>query len=130
MTHVKNAPIRPAIRKYTHPRLGWIQSPKVNVIETNDEFQIHLAVPGLSKSQIDIKVEDDQIRISAATSKDEKINYLRKEFDYSKFEKVFDLPESIDQSKVEAKLNNGILHVTLAKKEEAKKLPPQSIKIK
>lgn len=130
MTHVKYAPIRPAIRKYTHPRLGWIQSPKVNVIETNDEFQVHLAVPGLSKSQIDIKVEDDQIRISAATSKDEKINYLRKEFDYSKFEKVFDLPESIDQSKVEAKLNNGILHVTLAKKEEAKKLPPQSIKIK
>lgn len=131
MTLVKYAPVRPTRhRRHFAPRHGMRRTPGVNVVETNDAFLLDLAVPGLSKSQIDLQVEDDQLKIHADSTIDESIKYVRKEFDYTRFEKVFDLPETIDQTNVEAKLANGVLHVVLHKKEEAKKLPPQSIKIK
>lgn len=106
--------------------------PAVNVIESNDNFRIELAVPGLTKKDISINVEKDFLTIKAnrETAPKEGEKYTRKEFGYDNFERTFQLPETVDTSDIKAAFKNGILEVTIAKKEEAKVLPPRAIEIK
>ena len=90
-----------------------------------------MLLPGLSKSDFEINVEKDVLTVSAKVEKEneESVKYSRKEFNYNEFKRTFHLPETIDTSKIEANFNNGILTLTLAKKEEAKELPPRKIAI-
>ncbi len=99
--------------------------PAVNIAETENEFHIELAIPGLKKNDFKINVEKDQLTISAdkktedAEQPDAK-KYNRKEFNYDSFTRTFTLPESADQANIQAEYTDGILFVTIAKKEEAK----------
>ncbi len=106
--------------------------PTVNVIEGDDHFRIELAVPGLTKKDININVEKDILTIGANKESKEKEGekYTRKEFSYDNFKRSFQLPETIDLGNIKAAFKNGILEITLAKKEEAKVLPPRVIEIK
>ena len=106
--------------------------PAVNVIESNDNFRIELAVPGLTKKDITINVEKDVLSISATreTVQKEGEKYTRKDFSYDNFKRTFQLPDTVDVSNIKASFKNGILEVTIAKKEEAKELPPRAIEIK
>ena len=56
-------------------------------------------------------------------------NYTRREFSYNAFERSLQLPDSVKQEAIKAKYNDGILSFNLAKKEEAKKLPPKKVQI-
>lgn len=105
--------------------------PAVNVIEGKEDFRLEIAAPGLKKSDFDINVEKDVLTISAKAEneKTEKVKYSRKEFDYNDFKRTFHLPKTIDKTKIEAKFEDGILYLTLAKKEEAKELPARKIAI-
>jgi len=99
--------------------------PPVNISENENEFQIDLAVPGLKKEDFKINLEKDLIMISAEkkeekTELDEPRKYNRVEYNYSSFLRTFTLPESADHSKISAAYKEGILHVSVAKKEEAK----------
>ena len=99
--------------------------PAVNIEDTADAYKLSLAVPGLKKSDFNIDVEGDMITISSEKeeSKEEKDSrYTRKEYSYSSFSRSFTLPEEVNQEKIEANYQDGVLHVTLPKKEEAKKL--------
>jgi HSP20 family protein len=89
--------------------------PAVNIAETENEFQIELAAPGLKKEDFKISVDKNVLNLSAANQaeKDETKKY-------SSFERSFTLPESADQSKIDAEYVDGILKVTVAKKEETK----------
>lgn len=105
--------------------------PAVNVIEGKDNFRLEIAAPGLSKSDFEINVEKDVLTISAKVEieKEDGVKYSRKEFNYNEFKRTFSLPETIDKTKIDAKFKNGILTLSLAKKEEAKELPARKITI-
>lgn len=106
--------------------------PAANVTENNDNFRIEMAVPGLTKKDISIEIDNDLLTVSAnkETSQKEGEKFTRKEFNFDQFKRTFELPESVDTSKIEAAFKNGILEIVLAKKEEAKILPPRAIAIK
>lgn len=97
--------------------------PMANIIENEKDFSIELAVPGMDKKDFSIKLEDDILSISVEKKEvkdEEKKNYTRREFRYDGFCRSFSLPEIIDQDKIKADYNNGVLSVTLPKGEEAK----------
>ena len=93
--------------------------PPHNIMETENDFQIEFSVPGSNKKDFEIEVENDNIKIiKKKEDSDTNNSYSRKEFNYSFFEKSFYLPESIDQSKISSKYDNGILRISLPKKNE------------
>ncbi len=106
--------------------------PSVNIKETEDNFDIEVAAPGLTKEQFNIDVEDNVLTISAeqkSENEDSNDNYTRREFSYSSFKRSFNLPDTIQDDAIEAKYEDGVLRLTLPKKEEAKPQPPRRIEI-
>jgi HSP20 family protein len=108
--------------------------PAVNVKDTDDEYVVEMAVPGLKKSDFDINLDNQLLSISAETSTEtnegnDNGNYTRREFGYSSFKRSFSLPDSVETDKISAKYDEGILKVVLPKREEAKKKPAKSIKV-
>ncbi len=113
------------------PKIG-LNTPAVNIAETEHNFEIALAIPGLTRTDINIELDNDQLTV-ASVKKEEKEEvvkkYSRKEFSYASFKRVFNLPETIETTKIEASFENGILEITLPKKEEAKVQPKRLIEI-
>lgn len=106
--------------------------PKVNIKETADAFVVDMAVPGLQKSDFQVDLENEVLSISTHINEEDEqkeINYTRREFGYSSFKRTFTLPESVNEDKIDASYNNGILSILLPKKEEAKQKPPRTIAI-
>jgi HSP20 family protein len=98
--------------------------PAVNVTESNNAFKVSLAAPGLKKSDFNIDVEGNILTISSEKeeSKEENDNrYTRKEYSYSSFSRCFTLPQEVQQDKIDAGYEDGVLNLTLPKKEEARK---------
>lgn len=110
--------------------------PAVNIQEKNTNFVVQLAVPGLKKENFNIEVEDDILKISAEVTSnlsedkeekeenhtDNETKFTRKEFNYSSFKRSFTLPENVNVEDVNATYNQGVLEITLPKKEEEKVL--------
>jgi len=102
--------------------------PAVNIIESEDTFKIEVALPGISKKDVNIDVDDNLLTISREVKEEkleesketETIKYTRKEFSFKSFKRTFSLPESIDADSISASAKDGILVITLPKKEEAK----------
>ncbi|KYG82471.1 Hsp20/alpha crystallin family protein [Roseivirga echinicomitans] len=109
------------------PRIGnglFVEVPAANVKESENEFTIDLAVPGMTKEDFHINIENGTLCISSEKeeeSEEKKDNYTRKEFSYNSFSRSFKLPTSVSDDKIKAKYENGVLIVSLPKKEEAKK---------
>ncbi|WGD34498.1 Hsp20/alpha crystallin family protein [Olleya sp. YS] len=106
--------------------------PAVNIKNSDDEFIVEMAVPGLKKSDFDINLDDKILTISAETqteNEEEAQHFTRREFGYSSFKRTFTLPETVETEKINAKYHDGILEVHLPKREEAKKKPAKTIKI-
>ena len=106
--------------------------PAVNIKEDDNGFEVEMAVPGMTKKDFAINLENNMLSISSEKqSKDEKKegNYSRKEFSYQSFSRSLSLPESADDGKINAKYENGILFISIPKKEEAKPKPPRVIDI-
>lgn len=97
--------------------------PAANIIDNEKDFTIELAVPGMSKDQFSINLEDDVLTISIER-KDEEVkeekNFTRREFRYDEFSRSFSLPEIVDQENIKADYVNGVLSVMLPKSEEVK----------
>ncbi len=109
------------------------KSPAVNIVEKEDSYRIEVAAPGLNKGDFDVKVDQDLLTISATKetgNEDKGEKYTRREFSYFGFTRNFHLPESVNANDIKAQYKNGILHVTLAKIEEAKPAPVKTIEIK
>ncbi|TYP97836.1 HSP20 family protein [Tenacibaculum adriaticum] len=109
-----------------------ITLPKVNIKETADAFMVEMAVPGLKKSDFHIEIDNQVLSIFTETKEENEHkegNYTRREFGYSSFKRTFTLPESVNDEKINANYNEGILNILLPKKEEAKQKPVRSIKI-
>ena len=99
------------------------KTPAVNIAETESEFHIELAVPGLKKEDFKINLDKNVLSVSAekkAENVEEGKKYSKREYSYSSFVRSFTLPEVADQAKIEAEYTDGILKLNVAKKEEAK----------
>ncbi len=94
--------------------------PAVNVTEHKDAYKVSLAVPGLKKDDFKIDVEGNMLTISSEKeeNKEEKEKtYTRKEYNYSCFSRSFTLPDEIEKDKIDAKYEDGILNISLPRKE-------------
>jgi HSP20 family protein len=96
-------------------------TPLANIFETEIAHVIELAIPGVKKEEVTIDLKENKLTIALAKKEDtvEKTTLKeRREFNYSKFSRAFNLPKNINFEKIEATNENGILTVTIPKKEE------------
>jgi HSP20 family protein len=107
--------------------------PAVNISETDNELVIEVAAPGMRKQDLKLEINDNQLRISyGRESKNENNegNHWRREFNFDSFERTFSLPAIVESEKISAGYTDGILKISIPKKEEAKKKPAKTIEIK
>jgi len=98
-------------------------TPAVNVAETEKEYRVEVAAPGLEKK--DFKVELDENVLTISSEKEEKRedkeeNYTRREFSYTSFSRSFTLPEEVNKDKIKAEHKDGVLTIHIPKVTEAK----------
>lgn len=105
--------------------------PAVNILESDADFRIEVAAPGLEKSDFKVEVNKDILTISAGKEAQnvEGVKILRREFSFLNFQRSFRLPNSVDVNGIQAGYQNGILTVTLPKRDEARVKPPVNIEI-
>jgi HSP20 family protein len=105
--------------------------PNVDITESDSGFRISADLPGLSKEEIKVSVEDGVLSISGEKKhefeKKEKDRYYHFERTYGKFCRSFSLPANVDNASIDARYNNGVLEVLLKKTEETK---PKAIEVK
>jgi HSP20 family protein len=107
--------------------------PAMNVIEEDKEYRIELAAPGKSREDFKIELDEGVLTISSE-QKDEKElkedNFRRREFSYEAFSRSIQLPDTADLEKINAKYDNGVLRLTVPKREgsreKKKKVVPVS----
>lgn len=107
--------------------------PSVNIRENPENFVVEVAAPGMEKQDFQISLEGNLLTISSSKkneTEDKNDNYTRREFSYQAFQRSFELARDVvDEEHIEAKYENGVLKLTIPKKEEAKKRPPKLIEI-
>lgn len=106
--------------------------PAANISETEKEYKIELAIPGFKKDQVKVNLKNDVLTISAETKEEKEQKskrYTRKEFSYNSFTRSFQLPKAANGEKIEAKYEDGLLKLNIAKKEEVIKKAAKEIKI-
>ena len=108
--------------------------PSVNVKEGEDGYEVDMAAPGLGKKDFKIELNHGILTISSEKKNENETKkgqqFTRREFSYQSFSRSFNLPNTVDSEKISAKYDNGILKVTIPKKEEAKPKPAKTIEIK
>jgi HSP20 family protein len=105
--------------------------PATNIKESDKDFIIEFAIPGKSNEDFEIELDNQLLTVKSnhnTTSND--YNYMQHEFDYSSFSKTYDLPESIDLSKIDSHYRNGMLTITLPKRKEFHAQPKRLISVK
>lgn len=103
-------------------------SPAVNILENDKEYQVEIAAPGMTKEDFKVRLENDNELVISLEKKEErkddkKKNYLRREFSYASYHQTFIIPEEVEVTGVKAAMNDGVLTITLPKKEEVTKTP-------
>ena len=104
-------------------------SPSVDIFETPDSIVMKAELPGVSRDNIDIQVQDNTLTLKGERKSEHEVkeeNYLRVERSYGAFQRTFNLPTGVQQGKIRAVFKDGVLEVTMPKAEEAK---PTHVKI-
>lgn len=108
--------------------------PAVNIKENKDSFEVEMSAPGFEKNDFKVELDHQLLTISSEkrTENEEKEDehFTRREFSYQSFSRSFTLPESADSEQISAKYENGILTLSIPKKDEAKVKPIKQIEIK
>jgi HSP20 family protein len=97
---------------------GYDLSPAVDVVDGGANYQITAELPGLDEKDVEVTVADDVLTIKGekgAEKEDKKKDYYRAERSFGSFQRSFELPESIDQSKIEASFQKGLLTIIIPK---------------
>ncbi len=108
--------------------------PAVNIKENNEGFEVQVAAPGMKKDDFKIEMEGNQLTISSEksnqTEESESERFSRREFSYEAFQRSFTLARDVvDAERINARYADGVLHLLIPKKEEAKQKPPRLIQI-
>jgi HSP20 family protein len=113
-------------------QLKWSTMPAVDVVESEKAYEINAELPGMDEKNIEVKVSDGVLTIKGEKREEkeqkEKDYYLQ-ERSFGSFERSFEVPESVDADKIEARFKKGVLTLTLPKKAEAQK-PAKKIEVK
>ncbi|MEK6154811.1 Hsp20/alpha crystallin family protein [Flavobacteriaceae bacterium 3-367] len=107
-------------------------SPAVNIRENEKDFVLELVAPGRKKADFNVEIDDHLLTVSVENSSESTTtedNYTRKEFVLTSFKRAFSLPETIDETKINASYEDGVLRFTLPKREEALPKPKRLIDI-
>lgn len=105
--------------------------PAANIIETEKAFEIQIAVPGYKKEEIHVDLENNVLSVHCDQDQTEgqEITYTRREFGYGSFRRSFKIPKVVDTEKISADYKNGILILSLPKREEATSRLSKQIKV-
>ncbi|PHN04692.1 Hsp20/alpha crystallin family protein [Flavilitoribacter nigricans] len=111
--------------------------PAVNILEGEQDFQLEFLVPGWEKTDFNIQVEKNILTVAAELkqaegdqeTKEAKPTYRRREFGKNNFKRSFEIPETVNAEAIDAKYANGILTLTLPKREEAEAEVARTIEI-
>lgn len=124
---------RPALRNASSEDLGR-STLAMDVTETNDEFVVTAAIPGIAPENVNIEIEDDVLTISGEfneRTKNEGEHYIRQELRYGSFQRALRLPPTIDADKADAQFEHGMLRLVLPKRPEARsrtlKITPKGV---
>jgi HSP20 family protein len=124
------------LMRWTNPIFQSSNSlPEVNIKETNTNFKLEVASPGLDKKDFKVLLENNVLTVSAnkeseEEQKDPDGKYTRREFSYTSFSRSFNLPpQTVLGDKISASYTNGILHISVPKREEATVKPSREIEI-
>jgi HSP20 family protein len=99
-------------------------APAINVIESDSDYRIEVAAPGMTKDDFCVRIDDENNLVISMEKKIENSEnsktalYLRREFSYSKFEQKMVLPKNADKEKIVAKMEHGVLDVSIPKLKE------------
>ena len=106
--------------------------PAVNIREDEKIYVLDLAVPGITKNDLKIDINEDVLTVSSEMKNETEENndgFRRKEFSYSSFCRSFYIPENVNRDKIEANYKDGILTIGLPKQEEEKNKITRQVKI-
>ena len=117
-------------RRFSFPRLEL--TPRVDVSESDDSYDIAMELPGMSDKDIELTLSDDSLTVKGEKKEEreeKKKNYHVSERSYGSFQRTFRVPSGVDHNKVDAAYSNGVLNISLPKTETAKK-SRRSIQVK
>lgn len=106
--------------------------PSVNIEEKEKEFKVELAAPGFAKKDFSINLQNDVLTISAEKKEEKEQSekeFKRREFNYSSFQRSFALPETVNEDQINAEYKDGILKLTLPKREGTEKKRTKEISV-
>ena len=106
--------------------------PAVNIKETENDYKIEVAAPGLTKEDFKLDVEDNVLTVSTqkeSKNEEKNENFTRKEFSFSSFERTFTLPKTIDAENISANYQDGVMVITLPKRKDAKSKTTKTIPV-
>ena len=107
--------------------------PAVNISETDTDLVIEVAAPGMAKKDFKVEIVDNELHIGynkEKKSESNESNHWRKEFSFESFERNFTLPTFVEGEKVTATYTDGILMISVPKKEEVRRKPAKTVQIK
>ncbi len=107
---------------------GFNQTVPTNVKENDNAYILEVVAPGMEKSDFKVNIDNNILTISAekkASTKEENERHVRREFNYKSFTRSFTIDDSIQNDKIQARYENGVLFVELPKKEEVKVSPKE-----
>ena len=102
-------------------------APAINVFETEKEYKVELAAPGMPKEDVNVHIDEENNLVISMEKKTENKEekkegrYLRREFSYSKFQQTMILPDDVDKEKISAQVEHGVLNIDLPKFSEQEK---------
>ena len=108
-------------------------APAINVMESDKDYQVELAAPGLKKEDFSVNINDDGNLVIKMEKKEENkeenkaTHYLRREFSFSKYEQTLILPDDVEKEEIRAKMENGVLTIDLPKIVVSQKKPAREI---
>lgn len=109
-----------------------VSMPAVNIVETKDEYKVEVAAPGLKRDDLKIDLHNNLLQVSSEKEnnhEENNENYMRREFCYQSFKRSFTLPRTVDSEKIKATYTDGVLNISIPKKEDAKEKPSREIEI-
>jgi HSP20 family protein len=111
---------------------GSKMTPRANIEETNTEYKIDVSAPGLKKEDFKIEVDNGSLTVSCEKeeeTKDDNKKYKVREYSYRSFSRTFQLPENVEDDQINAKYEDGELHLVIPKKESSISKPKKQIKV-
>ena len=120
-------------RFFASPWLSGRNMPAVNIKENERNYEVELALPGYDKKDFEISVDNGVLTVSGERSEEtekKEDNYTRREFGFSSFSRSFNLPTNINEENIDAKYADGVLKLTIAKRQESNGKSRKQISIK